>query len=150
MLHPSIPENFLPKFEVVSCFMEHDRKILLLHRQGSKSEGGKWGLPAGKIEKNETSIEALCREVFEETGINIDSSDASFLGTLAVTHGDRDFLYHSFRVNLEQTPAVTINPVEHQNFTWKNLEDVASLPLVTDLDECIFMYYPAIEYGTRA
>lgn len=141
MLHPSIPENFSPQFEVVSCFLEDKGKILLLHRREEKSEGGKWGLPAGKVEKDETQVEALCREVSEETGVTINPLQAKFLGTIAVTHGERDFLYHSFRVNLDHTPTVTINPIEHRDFIWQEISETFRYPLVTDLDECIRMYY---------
>lgn len=45
-----IPQkDFKPKFEVVSCFVEHDSKILLLLRQDHKSEPNTYGVPAGKV-----------------------------------------------------------------------------------------------------
>ena len=54
MIHTDPPEHFAPRFEVVSCFVEHDGEILLLHRNEGKSEGGKWGMPGGKIEAGES------------------------------------------------------------------------------------------------
>jgi|SRR6185369_5916271 len=143
MIHLFVPENFSPQFEVVSCFLENDGKILLLHRQGEKSEGGRWGLPAGKLEKGESREEALQREVFEETGVTLDSTEAEFLGTLSVTHGERDFLYHTFRSKMDSLPDVILNPREHRDFCWQKISESFSLPLVTDLDRCIRMYYPS-------
>ena len=46
--HESVPIDFNPAFEVVSCFVEHNGEILLLHRNNDKSEGGKWGTPGGR------------------------------------------------------------------------------------------------------
>jgi len=36
------PENFTPKFEVVSCFVEYKQEILLLQRQDYKPQGNTW------------------------------------------------------------------------------------------------------------
>lgn len=44
---------------VVTC----DGKVLLIHRHG------KWDLPKGKVEKDESTEEAAIREVTEETGV---------------------------------------------------------------------------------
>lgn len=140
MIHAIIPKGFQPVFEVVSCFFAYDKKILLLHRLKSKSEGGKWGLPAGKVNKGETREGALKREVYEETKVSIDGQRVEFLGTLAVTHGERDFFYHSFQVTLPSLPEVVISRQEHKGFAWKTIEEALTLPLVTDLDLCIEKY----------
>ena len=62
------PKNFAPKYEVVGCFVEHNGKILLLHRQDNILQGNTWGLPAGRIEPGESPEEAMVREIKEETG----------------------------------------------------------------------------------
>jgi len=66
MIYKTEPENFISRFEIVSCYVEHDGKILILHRQNHKPQGNTWGLPAGKIDDNEDKIEAMLREIFEE------------------------------------------------------------------------------------
>lgn len=48
-----------------------NNKILLLRRQNTGYEDGKYGLPAGHLEDNETLKEGLKREVKEEIGIDI-------------------------------------------------------------------------------
>ena len=50
MLYKEKPENFTPKFEVVSCFVEYNNKILLLLRQDHKPEPNTYGVPAGKVD----------------------------------------------------------------------------------------------------
>jgi len=51
MISKHIPENFNPKFEVVSCFVEYEDEILLLRRQDHKPEPNTYGVPAGKIDQ---------------------------------------------------------------------------------------------------
>ncbi len=51
MISRNKPENFTPKFEVVSCFVEYNDEILLLLRQDHKPEGNTYGVPAGKIDQ---------------------------------------------------------------------------------------------------
>jgi len=77
MLHPIKPPHFNPDFQVVSLYLEYDDKILLLHRLPHKSQGSKWGVPAGKRNSDEELTEALARETFEETGFVINVADVS-------------------------------------------------------------------------
>ena len=53
MIYGSKPKQFNPLFEVVSCFVEHNGEIILLHRQSQKPEGDTWGVPAGKVGEEE-------------------------------------------------------------------------------------------------
>jgi 8-oxo-dGTP pyrophosphatase MutT (NUDIX family) len=60
----------MKKHRVVTCFLEHDDKILILKRSGSVgSYQGKWGAVAGYIEKCESADDAALKEIKEETGI---------------------------------------------------------------------------------
>lgn len=141
MIYKDISKKFSPRFEIVSCYIECDGNILLLHRPKHKSEGGKWGVPAGKMEVGETPEIALLREIKEETGILLDKEILNFLTKICVRHSDYDFVYHMYRANLENAPEVKINPQEHQDYIWKTPERALEMNLVTDLDECIKMYY---------
>lgn len=53
--------------------------VLLLHRRAEDYMGGLWELPSGGVEEGESLIEALHREVDEETGLHLDSV-AEYLG----------------------------------------------------------------------
>ena len=51
---------------------DQDGKILILKRStDSKTNPGKWELPGGKVNQNESFDHALIREVYEETNIKI-------------------------------------------------------------------------------
>lgn len=53
---------------VVHAIVEKDGCLLLEKRAGPILESGKWGLPAGFIERDETLEECVLRELKEETG----------------------------------------------------------------------------------
>jgi len=53
---------------VTHAIMEKDGSILLVKRALNLQEGGKWSLPAGYMEINETAGEGVLRELYEETG----------------------------------------------------------------------------------
>jgi len=54
-------------------YIEKGSKVLMLYRNKKKNDmhEGLWVAPGGHIEKNEAPIEALEREIFEETGFKI-------------------------------------------------------------------------------
>lgn len=53
---------------VVHAIVEKNGSLLLGKRTGDLLESGKWGLPGGFINRDETLEEAVLRELLEETG----------------------------------------------------------------------------------
>ncbi len=54
-------------------------KVLLLRDAGvgdHANSKGKWDVPGGRMEANETPQNALAREIYEETGLEIDPANA--------------------------------------------------------------------------
>jgi 8-oxo-dGTP diphosphatase len=70
-------ERSLP---VVIVALIHQNRILLIKRS-SGDYSGLWGLPGGKIEKDEHLSEAAIREIKEECGI--DSEFKKYLGIIS-------------------------------------------------------------------
>ena len=105
------PENFNAKVQVAACHIEVDGKLLLLQRAYDKSEGGNWGVPAGKLEEDESPEQAACRELFEETGIKIDPiAQLQALGELYIRKPDVDYIYHIFKILLNDKPKIIQHP----------------------------------------
>ncbi len=141
MIYKTLPPDFNPKFEVVSCYMEHDGRILLLHRQDHKSEGDSWGVPAGKIDKGENELEAMIREIREETGQEAAADKIEHLSKVYVKYPDYDFVYHMFRWRLDKEPSINLSVGEHKDYRFVLPSKALELNLVRDLDACIEMYY---------
>lgn len=53
---------------VVDALIMQDHKILLIKRATHLTNGGKYALPGGYLDRDETAEEAVIREVKEETG----------------------------------------------------------------------------------
>jgi len=139
MIFKDKPENFAPKFEVVSCFVEYDNKILLLCRQDHKPEPNTWWVPAGKVDEGETIQQAMEREGQEETQLNLEN--AIYIDKLYVRYPDYDFMYHMFHKSFATQPKVTIHPNEHKTYTRETPKQALEMDLIQDLDACIKLFY---------
>src|SRR3989344_9407483 len=53
---------------VVHAIVEKDGALLLVKRTGDLLETGKWAIPSGFLDRDETAGEGIVREVREETG----------------------------------------------------------------------------------
>ena len=56
---------------VYALIQNEEGNVLLVHN----TDGGGWSLPGGKVEYGETLVEALKREVREETGLFVEVND---------------------------------------------------------------------------
>ncbi len=59
----------------------HDEALFVRHTESSNNPSGTYSLPGGRVEPGEDPRNAVVREVFEETGLAIRSSDLVELGT---------------------------------------------------------------------
>ncbi|MFA9288851.1 MAG: NUDIX hydrolase [Weeksellaceae bacterium] len=99
---------------MISCTFEHghtanlrhvtidavivkDEQILMVRRSEKLIEGGKWAIPGGYMDLDETSRETAIREVTEETGYSV--ADVTFFAITDnpqrrnVPRQDIDFIY---------------------------------------------------------
>jgi len=58
----------LLRHAVVHAVVERDGALLMVRRAPHMLEGGKWGLPGGFLDRDETLVEGVLRELQEETG----------------------------------------------------------------------------------
>lgn len=134
-------KSFKKLNDIVGCFIEHNNKFLLLHRNDHKKDSDCWGLPAGKVEDGETFEEATRREVREETGIILKKAEVEFFKSLKISHNGRNMEHHMFSTKLEYLPEVVLDPKEHQDFRWVDTTEALVMNLIHDLDECIKIFY---------
>ncbi|XP_050314238.1 8-oxo-dGDP phosphatase NUDT18 [Anthonomus grandis grandis] len=76
-IQPRIDPNYKPIVGetinyIVACVILNEHGDVLMMQEAKQSCAGKWYLPAGRMEKGETIVEACKREVLEETGLEIE------------------------------------------------------------------------------
>lgn len=55
----------------VAIIVNDKEEVLITRRSAEQDQGNKWEFPGGKIEEDETSEQALKREIREELGIEV-------------------------------------------------------------------------------
>ncbi|KIA77620.1 putative Nudix hydrolase YvcI [Parachlamydia acanthamoebae] len=135
------PEGFSPKVEVAATYVIVDDKLLLLELAQGKQEPGFWGVPAGKIEFNETVVKGAFRELFEETGIQV-SCESLFcsIGQLYIRKPEMDYTYHLFEIVLDKQPVIQLSS-EHTRYKWVSKQDVEKLPLMKGAKKALDFYH---------
>ena len=73
-----LEHNFMV-FVTVQLLLINDNKILLMKRENTGYEDGKYGSIGGHIEENEDFKEALIREAKEEINIELKKEDLRFI-----------------------------------------------------------------------
>ncbi|NQS97222.1 MAG: NUDIX hydrolase [candidate division Zixibacteria bacterium] len=63
--------NYQNPIPSVAAVITDDEGKLLLTKRSVEPQKGMWCLPGGFIEMNESPVETLVREVFEETGLKV-------------------------------------------------------------------------------
>ncbi|ACY20634.1 NUDIX hydrolase [Gordonia bronchialis DSM 43247] len=78
-------------------------RILLVLRK-NEPQAGYWSLPGGKVEPGETAVDAVVREVAEETGLQIDVLERAWVVEIPYRGGtgtdDIVFEVHDFRAGV--------------------------------------------------
>jgi len=123
----------------VYLFFIKDGKMFLLRRKNTGWEDGKYGVPAGHLEPNETVTNAAIRETKEETGIDIEKGDLSLVHVMH-RKANIDYVDFFFAVekwegelrNAEETKAddgrwfllseLPKNILEHQKIAFENYQ----------------------------
>jgi 8-oxo-dGTP diphosphatase len=122
-----------PVVAVGAVLVDHDR--LLLVRRGRPPAQGLWSVPGGRVEHGETLVEAVVRELREETGLE------GVCGPLIdwAEHFEGEF--HSIVFDFEVTLVGEDDPVHGDDAVdarWVDLPDVGELPLVDGLAELLY------------
>ena len=72
----------MEKKRYVGVMVKCKDKVLLCKRNNLGSFPGMWSIPGGKLEENETPMEGAKREFLEETDVNINDKEITFLGLI--------------------------------------------------------------------
>ncbi|MFK0289890.1 NUDIX hydrolase [Streptomyces sp. NPDC090442] len=101
-----------------------DGRVLLLHRPADDYLGGLWELPSGGVNDGETLIEALRREVSEETGLAIETV-GDYLGHFDYRSGSgRATRQFNFTATVTDG---TVKLTEHDDHVWADQDGRAKV-----------------------
>lgn len=113
----------MKRITVVGAIIIEEGKILCAQRGNEKALANLWEFPGGKIEEDETPIEALERELKEELKIEVDVQPETFEET-AYLYDFGEVVLTTFICYLS-----TISPVltEHHQVKWLTPADLDQL-----------------------
>jgi mutator protein MutT len=111
----------------VGIILKKENQILLVQRHNdSKWMPGYWNFPGGLLEENETLTAAAAREIHEEVGVTVLTSNFTFSHVIQV-HGDISKLgdIFGFYFVAEQWEGTPLNcePEKHINVDWFDLDN---------------------------
>lgn len=105
-------------------------KFLLMQRDFSKTDGGKWELSAGgSALKGESPIQSAIREVKEETGLNI--SNIKEIG-IEIIDEYQTIYYKYLAETTDEENSVTLQDGETIAYKWLDFEEINREELSTE------------------
>ena len=97
-------------------------KVLLLQRNDGNNV---YEIPGGKRENNEDIVDALKREVLEETGLTINEYKLVYVSPIFENHPFlKPFLNIGYLCLVDESNVVISN--EHLDYKWVSIEDLSS------------------------
>lgn len=128
ILEPKI----IPSVQVV--FMrqgDQNTEVFLVHRI-SGSFLNQWSFPGGQIDPGETPTQTACREMQEETGVEIQEADLQFLrATTSETNRQTNnktvifrYAIQVFTVSAQNLSPFNASPQEHDQAAWFSLDRI--------------------------
>lgn len=137
MIYSHPPINYNPIFATASCVCYVGNRFLLMRRHSEKPYGGTWALPGGKLERSESALEAVIREIKEETGLKLDAQGLIPLPVLYMRLPSLDFTFYIFSHTFTTYPHLEIAREEHCEARFVTIQEALSLPLIIAGDEVV-------------
>ena len=104
--------------KVVAAIIKKNNLFLIVQRNWNKHLGLKWEFPGGKVLSNETSTDALIRDIKEELNVTINVQEK--IAEEKYKDDKIDIVLHYFLCTL-QNGRMELN--EHDNFAWVEKKD---------------------------
>lgn len=129
--HQVVPASYL--------ILRDQDKVLLLRRFNTGYEDGKYSLPAGHVDANETFTEALVREVAEEVNLAIDPKDARVAHVMHRKSHDSERVDTFFVIEKYEGEVKNMEPHKCDDLSWYSLNELPEniIPYVCQALECV-------------
>lgn len=122
---------------------------ILLIKKGRGPYKGKYDLPGGKIEFGETQIEALRRELIEETGLTCSKAELFDAASARVIwqniSGEEEIVHHLgfiYKVNFDNTENIKAEADEEDSLgaVWIKLNSIRDIELSPFAHKAVLKY----------
>ena len=131
-----------PYLAVRAIITNDYRKVLILKRSNTIQGDGKWCLPGGNIEYGQTAIEAMAKEILQETSLR--TKDIKFLFYLENLPSEESELHY---VNLAFLCTAEGNlqlNYESSEYAWVDSADIHNYTLAFKNDEILKKFWHLI------
>lgn len=112
----------------VATRVVQDGRILLV-QEGKGRHQGRWGLPKGHVDPNESPEDAALRELREETGL--EGQLIGLVGVRTALRSNGPAVFLCYQVNVHAGRLVT-DQDEITSANWFSLDELKSLPWVSE------------------
>lgn len=120
----------------VLCLIRKGKQILLQNRVKKDWQG--YTLPGGHVEPGESFVDAVIREMKEETGLSIIKPKLVGIKQFPIKKGEGGRYVVLLFMAEEFTGKVTSS--EEGEMKWVNREDISQIPAVNDLEELLRVF----------
>ncbi|NVM03456.1 MAG: NUDIX domain-containing protein [Candidatus Helarchaeota archaeon] len=140
----------MKKKNIVTCFLEHNHKILIL--KGSEKVStyqGRWAGVSGYIEGDEDSDKRALKEITVETGLS--EKDLIFVRKgipLTIKNGEFQRIVHPYLFRIENPELIKIER-EHIEIKWIDYAELSKYQTVPGLKKAFFRVYLSLEIEKR-
>ena len=143
--HPNPPKTTMGAKLGANAIITCKGKLLLEKRRDSDT----WGLVGGGVKRNETELQAITREIYEELGLRVPASSFRKLGVYGepgriAAYQDGSvwrMVIVMFGLELEEEPTLTIS-AESRELRFFNPEELKTIQIVvthSDIVEDLFL-----------
>lgn len=132
---------------IVRIIVQNKDSILFLRQRNST--GGAYTLPGGKLDPNETPLEAGIRECYEETGLKLSPKNLKLVHVLYLKKGNGNGvdLFMVYRSKKWKGEVSIKEPEKFKQVVWMNKNDVSKMEVVPIANHIVQQYIQKIKYS---
>lgn len=108
---------------IVGGVIKKDNKYLLVQEAQEKCRG-KWNIPAGHLDPNETVFEGAKREIFEESGLEVELTGIALIGNRVMENDELLGVVFSTEI---VGGDIKINPNEILDIKWFTYDEILNM-----------------------
>ncbi len=133
----SYPKEFACHFLGVGGVVIHEQKVLLVKLTYGPAKG-KWLIPGGLVDCGETLQDAVKREIFEETGVQVQPGGIIGVRSMVRTKDHLTDLYSILICDVVDSPEILVkDELEVSEVRWMPLDELSTNPDVTSYTKLI-------------